>query len=84
MTRMRGMWRMEESIGVVEVVTELTIGLWIGDRTVADTRGTIKAQAGAEDVGLESRKLTDVITMVRLQTRWEYMDTREESNGGMG
>ena len=43
---------MEESIGMAEAVTELTIGLRTWDRTVADTGGTIEAQAGAEDVGV--------------------------------
>ena len=84
LTRMRGMWRMEESIGVAEVVTEQTTGIRTKDHMAADTGGTIEAQAGAEDAGILSRRLTDVIIMERLRTRREIMDTRVESNGGMG
>ena len=75
---------MEESIGVAEVVTEQTTGLQTEDRTAANTGGTIEAQAGAEDAGILSRWLTDIIIMERLRTRRECMDTRVESNGGMG
>ena len=71
-------------MGVVEVVTEQTTGLRTEDRTAADTGGTIEAQAGAEDAGILSRRLTNVIIMERLRTRQECMDTRVESNGGMG
>ena len=40
---------MEESIGMAEAVTELTIGLRTKGCTVADTGGTVEAPAGAED-----------------------------------
>ena len=68
-------------MGVAYVVTEHTTGLRTKDCTAADTGGTIKAQAGAEDAGILSRRLTDVIIMERLRKRRECMDTRVESMG---